>query len=122
MLEYVHFIPGRLRLKISELRQKHRAAEAEERVGAIEAVKNAVANPLTGSLTITFDPQQLSIRDLWEILRAQGYVSGQCPEPCGAGGSAIDAAALGYLGRAVKDALLDAFVRHSAEVLVRALL
>ena len=83
MLEYVHFVPGRLRLKTTTLKNQRRAAEAEANVAAIPMVTAAVANPLTGSLTINFDRQQLSIGDLWEKLRMLGYVSENRPEPAG---------------------------------------
>ena len=65
MLEYVHFVPGRLRIKIAELRHRRNAAEAEANVGAIAIVKSAVVNPITGSLTIVYDHQRASIGDLW---------------------------------------------------------
>src|SRR5437764_11551706 len=79
MLEYVHLVPGRLRLKNPVLRHQRRAAEAEAYIGAIPEVSNAVANPAIGSITIHFDNQRLSICDLWERLSALGYASGQCP-------------------------------------------
>jgi hypothetical protein len=75
MLEYVHFVPGRLRLKTTALKSQRRAAEAEANGAAIPMVTAAVANPVTGSLTINFDRHQLSIADLWEKLRTLGYVS-----------------------------------------------
>jgi cation transport ATPase len=81
MLEYVHFVPGRLRLKTTALKSQRRAAEAEANVAAIPMVTAAVANPATGSLTINFDRHQLSIADLWEKLRTLGYVSETRPEP-----------------------------------------
>jgi len=81
MLEYVHFVPGRLRLKTTALKSQRRAAEAEANVAAIPMVTAAVANPVTGSLTINFDRHQLSIADLWEKLRTLGYVSETRPEP-----------------------------------------
>src|SRR5947209_20418243 len=80
MLEYVHFAPGRLRLKTTTLKSQRRAAEAEANVAAIPMVTAAVANPLTGSLTINFDRQQLAIGDLWEKLRILGSVSENRPE------------------------------------------
>ena len=72
MLEYVHFVPGRLRLKTTALKSQRKAAEAEANVAAIPMVTAAVANPVTGSLTINFDRHQLSIGDLWEKLRTLG--------------------------------------------------
>jgi hypothetical protein len=116
MLEYVHFVPGRLRLKTTTLKNQRRAAEAEAYVAAIPMVTAAVANPLTGSLTINFDRQQLSIAELWEKLRTLGYVSENRPEP------AVDNPEVDRFGRVVAAALIEAVVQHSAQALVRALL
>src|SRR5215469_17728843 len=81
MLEYVHFVPGRLRLKISALRNRQRAGQAEAYVATIPVVKSVVANPTTGSLTISFERNESATRDLWNRLCALGYALGPCPEP-----------------------------------------
>jgi hypothetical protein len=79
-------------------------------------VTSAVANPLTGSLTINFDRQQLSIGDLWGKLRGLGYVSENRPEPT------VDSSEVNRFGRVVAAALIEAVVQQSAQALVRALL
>jgi hypothetical protein len=122
MLEYVHFVPGRLRLKISELRHQHSAADAEAYVVAIPSVRSATANPITGSLTITYDEQRLAIGDLWELLRGRGYVSGRCLQSTVIDRRSPIGSAADRFGRAVMGALLDAVVQHSARALVRVLL
>lgn len=116
MLEYVHFVPGRLRLKITTLKSQRRAAEAEANVAAIPMVMSAVANPLTGSLTINFDRRQLSIGDLWEKLRILGYVSESRPEPT------VDSPDVHRFGRVMAAAVIEAVVQQSAQALMRALL
>ncbi len=116
MLEYVHFVPGRLRIKTTTLKSQRRAAEAETVVAAIPMVTSAVANPLTGSITINFDRQQLSIGDLWEKLRMLGYVSENRPEPI------VDTPDVDRFRRVLAAALIEAVVQHSAQALVRALL
>jgi hypothetical protein len=80
MLEYVHFCTWSMRLKISELRDHRRTAEAEAYAVAIPVVKNVVANPVTGSLTINFAKDEIAISCLWDRLYAQGYASGPCPK------------------------------------------
>jgi len=122
MLEYVHFVPGRLRLKIAALRQQRWAVEAEAKVSAIPMVTGAVANPLTGSLTINFDRWQLSIGDLWEKLRTLGYISEDCPPPSIRGYTLSRDPEADRFGRVVTAALIEAVVQRSAQVLVRALL
>jgi hypothetical protein len=121
MLEYLHFVPGRLRLKLSELRNQHTAAEAQAYIAGIPGVTGAVTNPATGSLTINFE-KHFSIDDLWESLRAKDYVSSRSPEFSGIGPSQPADVGAERFGRAVMVALFDAVVQHSAQVLVRALL
>ncbi|MBV8937153.1 MAG: hypothetical protein JO095_15275 [Alphaproteobacteria bacterium] len=122
MLEYVHFVPGRLRLRITALKQQRSAAEAAAKVAAIPKVTSAVANPGTGSLTINFDREQLSIGDLWEKLRTLGYIAEDELEPRNIKCTAPDGSAPNRFGRAVTGALIEAVVQHSAQALVRALL
>lgn len=122
MLEYMHFIPGRLRLRITALRHQRRAAEAEAKVAAIPSVTSATANPLTGSLTINFDRQRLSIGDLWEALQGLGYVSKESPQPSLIGCVSSDGLDADRFGRAVTTALVEAAVHHSTQLLLRAFL
>jgi hypothetical protein len=122
MLEFVHFVPGRLRLKVSELKHRRRASEAEDYVFGIPGVKSVVANPATGSLTINFDRHQLSISDLWERLRRQGYVLNVCPEPTAIGSVCRGDQGANRLGLAVITIIVEALAQQSAQALVRALL
>lgn len=119
MLEYVHFVPGRLRLKLTELRNQHRATEAEADIAGMPGVTGVVANSATGSLTINFD-KELSLDDLWEILHGNGHVSSL--EPSTIEHPRVDGIGAERFGRAVITALLDTVLQHSAKALVRALL
>jgi copper chaperone CopZ len=121
MLEYMHFVPGRFRLKLSELRNQFSASEAEAYIAAIPGVTGVAVNPATGSLTINFR-KELSIDDLRQSLRSKGYCSNRFAEPGAVGQECNDSAGAESIRRAVTAVLLDAVVRHSAQALVRALL
>jgi hypothetical protein len=56
-----HVIPGRMRLKLPELRNNAAlAARLRERFAAVTGVQRVVANPRTGSLVIQYDPVTLA--------------------------------------------------------------
>jgi hypothetical protein len=122
MLEYVHFVPGRLRLKHSRLRDYRDAAKARAFASEIRAVTTAVANPAIGSLTIIFDQQLLPIEELWSVLSAGEYVSGPCPKFGANGTPSVLGLEADRFGRAVLDAVVETLVRYSASALVRNLL
>jgi hypothetical protein len=124
MLEYVHFVPGRLRLKLSELRNQFSASEAETYIKAISGVTGATANPATGSLTINFGKER-SLDELWERLREKGYVAGRIDAHSQVEHSrvsSVGSVGAERFGRVLSAALLEAVVRHSAQALLRALL
>ena len=121
MLEYAHFVPGRLRLKLSELRNQQRAAEAEADIARMPGVTGVVANPATGSLTINFD-KELSLDHLWESLHRSGHIASRCLEPSTIRHPWAHGVSEERFGRAVMAALLDTVLQHSAKALVRALL
>jgi hypothetical protein len=122
MLEYVHFVPGRLRLKIPELRDQRRAAEAGTYAGSIPVVERVVTNPATGSLTIYFQKNEFAIYDLWDRLCARGYACGPYPASPSSASVRPDNSAGNRFGRAVLTAVVEAVLQHSAQALVRALL
>jgi hypothetical protein len=122
MLEYAHFVPGRLRLQISQLKHRSKAAEAEVYVSAIPGVRSAAANYAIGSLTINFDRDRLALSELWARLAKRGYVTGPCPEPAMTGSVFVDHPGAVRIGRAVMTAFIEAIAQHSAQAIVRALL
>ena len=122
MLEYVHFVSGRLRLKNSDLKDHQRAAEAEGYAAAIPVVKNVVANPITGSLTINFEKHEFAIDDLWARLCARGYATGPCSTAPETRLAVTHDSAGDWLVRALFAVITEAIIQRSAQPLVRALL
>jgi hypothetical protein len=72
-IEIVHALPGRVRLKIAGLKgDPALAGEAQTKLGGVPGIKETEANPITGSLLILYDQNQLmsleSLARLSEIL------------------------------------------------------
>lgn len=122
MRKSLHFVPGRLRVKLSYLKHKKRAADAQGYVAEIAGVTRVVANPVTGSLTIYFDRDRLPISDLWKILQAHGYAPSSCQDWAAVSRSSQGARSTGQFVNVAAAAIAESLVRHSAAALLHALL
>ncbi len=92
-MHYFHHVPGRLRVKIPEL--KGEPAEAERVAAmllAVEGIGSAAVAPLTGSLLVRYDPEKIAYTRILSLLQQAGL---------------IDAARM-----ASDDAQLEAVMRH----------
>jgi hypothetical protein len=58
--QIVHAIPGRVRVKVSKVKDNAALAEAlQQQLLRLRVVQGAVVNPLTGSVVVTYDPRLL---------------------------------------------------------------
>jgi Heavy metal associated domain 2 len=90
----VHYVPGRLRLKLASIkRNEARARCAEERLGELDGIRKACANPLTGSLVVRFDPCITSVDAIFDALKAQGLLDREGGQAVAAGNRTRYAAA-----------------------------
>ena len=69
MATYVHALEGRLRVRFPEIRGDHRAAATlRQELRALNGVIHVEANPVTGSVLVEYDDEQLSAETLFETL------------------------------------------------------
>jgi hypothetical protein len=60
-----HASPGRIRLKVEDIKNDpHRAREIEVRLRTVSGIRSAQANPITGSLLLTYDEPALESMEL----------------------------------------------------------
>jgi copper chaperone CopZ len=72
---YLHNIPGRLRVKIPSIKHlNHEAGKVESLFEFREGIEKVRSNALTGSVTITYDPERISADHLLAVLREHGYI------------------------------------------------
>ncbi|MGB7920498.1 MAG: HMA2 domain-containing protein [Desulfobacterales bacterium] len=72
---YIHNVPGRLRVKIPSIKHlNHEARKVESLFDFRDGIERVRANALTGSLTITYDPERFSADQLLTALRENGYL------------------------------------------------
>jgi hypothetical protein len=72
----VSFVPGRVRLRLPELKNQRLAGELLPKIRAIPGVKAAEIKTLTGSLLIEYDPSLISTEGLLEQGRALARQAG----------------------------------------------
>jgi hypothetical protein len=125
MAEYVHHVPGRLRVKCSAVKGKaDKACSVRQLVESKEGILGCEVNPLTGSILIRYDEGVHSAYGLLELLRQSGCVSAMLPVKLAAHRAADRRVSeVGKaVGKAVMGAVFDRMVERSAAALVGALL
>lgn len=114
--EYMHQVPGRLRLRTSALRRNpDRAGAIEKTVKAIEGVSAVAVNLLTGSLTVIYDPSCVTPEVILALLRSSGLSAS--PRRSNSADTAVRNA-----GRAVLYLVLDHIVERSVKAALAVLL
>lgn len=75
VIEYVHAIDGRLRIKVPELkRSPARARQFEDRFAGLEGIHEVRANPVTGNVLFLYDPERILDREIVGALISAGYL------------------------------------------------
>jgi copper chaperone CopZ len=74
MIDYVHNIPGRLRIKSAVIKKNpSEAAKIRSLLSAVPGVENLDVNLLTGSILIRYDAQKINSDQLLQTLSEAGY-------------------------------------------------
>jgi copper chaperone CopZ len=118
-----HHVPGRLRIRSSKVKGNGAAAEEVcrtlENVAGISAIK---ANPLTGSVTITYDSGATDERAICRMLLEQGDVDG-APRPALAKQTPwVDRKHAEWLVKLLVSIATDKLFDRSAVALIRAVI
>jgi hypothetical protein len=70
---HLHALDGRLRIKITALKgSPQKAQEIERRFQTCEGITQVTANPVTGSVLILYDSQQIKQGEILDMLKSQG--------------------------------------------------
>jgi hypothetical protein len=125
MIEFAHWVPGRLRIRVPSVKHDAKAAAAARcAVLSITAVASVSINAATASLVVIYDPEQLPLAALWDELqrRLGPAIPSSAParvDPMPAGTGA------GWLAPVMQvalEAVVGRIVERSALALVRAVL
>jgi copper chaperone CopZ len=79
---YIHHIPGRIRIRTEALKHKERTILAvQQLLQSMPGVLLAAVNPVTGSVTVTYETAQLHPAAILNVLRSHGYLKAQTKNP-----------------------------------------
>nr|MBS0019492.1 hypothetical protein [Gammaproteobacteria bacterium] len=124
MPQYVHYVPGRLRVKCLLLKGNANRAEAvTQLLSAEEGIASCEVNPITGSVLVRYDESATSAYRVLDLLKRGGYIGpgvdlhaqNRSPEK-----TASDVGTI--VSKAVMGALVERVVERSAVALVGAIL
>lgn len=73
MKYYLHHVPGRLRVRIPALRNNGVKIDEVKGLLHVNGSRNVAVNPLTGSVTVTYDPAIVRAEELLYRLKSAGY-------------------------------------------------
>jgi hypothetical protein len=72
---YSHATPGRLRIKVPQVKGSEETAQRVERtLKKFGGISTVAANPLTGNVLVLFDPDVLTHKDVVQKLVLEGYL------------------------------------------------
>jgi hypothetical protein len=126
MHEYSHHLPGRLRLRFPQLKNRPTyAAQLTASIARIDGVVSVDANVITGGLLIFYDLERADSSGLWHALSAtlvahdlSGQVNQQLPQPRAPGASKM----VDKVADKVVGSLVEKLVERSAVALIASLL
>jgi copper chaperone CopZ len=87
---YIHALDGRLRIKVPEVKgAPQKAHHIETQFGALGAIEEVTANPLTGNVLILYDARMTTTEEIVDALRAVGYLAAALPAPAPVGEGSV---------------------------------
>jgi len=79
---YLHALDGRIRVKSALVkRAPHKAAALEQQLRSHPGITEVTVNPITGSVLVLYDTQQLVQHQILDLLRAVNCFSGVTTTP-----------------------------------------
>ena len=75
MAYYLHEVPGRLRVKIPDLKRNPQSAgDIETLLKNLSGIKSISINTVTGSIIVHYDPELVNAEAIINILALEGYI------------------------------------------------
>jgi hypothetical protein len=128
MAQYIHHVPGRLRIKSSRLKHNsEESAAVRELMSPIRGIADIQVNSVTGSVLIGYDKEAIKADVIIELLKQHGYCGHAAELPIARGGAADTltqalARAGQTLGKVAVGVMIEKLAERSAVALIGALI
>jgi Heavy metal associated domain 2 len=124
MAHSLHHLPGRLRIRIPFFKRNEQAlVTARTSLEGVEGVTSVAINPVTGSLTINYDPRVLAPAELSRAMSDRGYLGADGTLTSTVGYYSARNPQIGQtVGQAVLGVVIEKLVQRSAVALIGALI
>ncbi len=126
MSHYVHHVPGRLRIKVPQLkRNNNRAADLESLLANQDGILGSEINVLTGSVVINYDRSVCSAEQIMTAMRAERHLAAEAqlakkPAKDGISGSVANVG--DNIAKALMGFVVEKALERSATALIGAIL
>jgi copper chaperone CopZ len=128
MNQYIHHVPGRIRVKSPLIKRSDTRAQAVfELLRALDGVIAVEVSTLTGSVVVNYDRDRLDAQRILETLQAYGHLevptTGAMIAAAGDAAAAERAATIGQsFGKAIFGVLVEKALERSAVALIGAII
>jgi hypothetical protein len=120
--QYIHHVPGRLRVKALAFKNNERqVAQAKQHLERIEGILEVEGSIVTGSMVIRYDANVVRSPQILASLRERGFVSEHHPHSLGSQ-SAVSGPMAQALADKVVSKMVESVIERSAIALVAALI
>lgn len=129
MAQYIHHVPGRLRVKLTLLKRNDaQAADLHVLLEALLGIHKINVNPVTGSVTIHYEQGMITPQAIMQVLYDYGFC--RFLMPISDSNTPVSKQKLHFqpwlqsrkIGKAVLEAAIGEIVAHSARALIGAIL
>lgn len=122
--QYIHHVPGRLRIKSRALKGKQSSTQEVIRcLNSMDGIVRSQVNPVTGSMLVFYNPQMVAVEPILDVLKEHGLVA--TPDATAQMRSAKGEKLSGYgdmVLKAIAGAVVEKVAERSAVALIGAIL
>jgi copper chaperone CopZ len=123
MGNYIHHVPGRIRVRVPSVKRNEKEAQAVQGLlEGIEGVSVVSVSTVTSSVTINYDARMVSSTAIMETLRHQNYFNWETATTDSKPSPGAAAKAGEIFGKTIFGVIMEKAIEQSATALIAAMI